>query len=133
MPRRCDSVNANRLMSVIVAAAALAGGCAAVPPERAAVDVRAAAARTPAEHRAVAAEYEALAQRALEAAQRYASYAQQDRATEDLIDRARERPDRPRAPYIHPPWDLDAQAEIQAAEEMRELARRHRDMAAQAR
>ena len=63
VPRRCDSVNANRLMSVIVAATALACGCAAVPPERAAVDVRAAAARTPAEHRAVAAEYEALYQR----------------------------------------------------------------------
>ena len=69
----------------------------------------------------------------LQAGQRYASYAQQDRATEDLIDRARERPDRPRPPYIRPPWELDAQAEIHAAEEMRELARRHRDMAAQAR
>ena len=126
-------VNVDHLAAcVLIAAAALAAACATVSPERAALDARAEAARTPAEHRAVAAEYEALAQRAMDAARRYASYAQQERATEDLIERARERPDLPRPPYFHAQWEVNADAELHDAAEMFELARRHREMAERA-
>ena len=123
-------MNANRLAACVVAAVvSVAGGCATVSPERAALDARAAAARTPAEHRAVAVEYELAAQRALDAARPYTSYAQQERATEDLIGRTRERPDQPRPPYFHAQWEVNASEELHDAEEMFELARRHRELA----
>ena len=122
-------MDANRLAACVAVIAAALAACASVPPERAALDARAAAARTPQEHRAVAAEYDALADRAMAAAQRYAAYAQQDLATADLIERSREHLDRPAPYFFRPQWEVNAQGEFHDAQEMRELARRHRETA----
>lgn len=114
----------------LLAAGILVSACASVQGERVSIDERAAAARAPSEHEAVAREYQAYA-----ASQANASGADLRRGQDE--QRLAAAVNQGRATRGHPSiftgqWQLRSLAEARAAEEAAALAKEHRRMAAEA-
>lgn len=104
---------------LLVAACATAGG------DRAPIDQRAAAARTSAEHEAVAREYQAYATRLYAAAQGSYAWGWDEERIARMLNE--ETPgQRPRWISLGPHWQMRALAEAKEADEAMALAREHR-------
>ena len=110
-----------------LAAVALLGACASVPSDRDAIDARAGAATTAAEHRQVASQYQALAEREASSAANYYSFAAQDGRLAAIGSAGRATPGH--ASVTLWAWQMRAGSDARAAAEARELAKLHRNMA----
>ena len=111
---------------MILAGAGLAG-CAGGPPDRDSIDARALSARTPGEHRAIASEYQAFAERQAEAAVRHEIQGREEERIALFKDEGRGI--RVRPSIMAAQWQMRAAVEARAAEEAKILANQHRGMA----
>ena len=108
-----------------ITATVFLAGCASTPGDRAALDARAATARTPAEHEAIALQYEAQAQRLW--ADANASYAwgiDEDRMAARLAEENRGR--QPSWISLGGHWQIRAALQAKEAQELMALAEEHR-------
>lgn len=109
------------------AAGLVLGACAGAPTARTQIDARASAARTAAEHLAVAAEYEALARQEKDDSVRHSLDARREERTEEL--RSQGRFARSHPSITAGQWQLRSMAEARSAQEAASLAELHRAMA----
>lgn len=102
-------------------------GCAGGPPDRVSIDERALLARSPAEHQAIASEYQALSQHQAGASVRHRIQGREEERMALFVNEGRGIRGHPS--IMAAQWQMRAAVEARAAEEAEALAKQHRDMA----